>query len=129
MARKDPQFHFRMPQELKDRLEESAKKNNRTMNAELIARIEDSFKRERGDELQQYFGKMADELGERILQKLGAPAHHYTDVVLFIAGKADEGVHPWDALKEYKKLHPESIIADMAIPRPNNKDTKEEGGQ
>lgn len=43
MARTDPQFNLRIPQELKDRLEEAAVANKRSVTAELIARLESSF--------------------------------------------------------------------------------------
>ena len=44
MARTDPQLNFRIPTELRDKLTEAAKANNRSMTGELIARLEDSFK-------------------------------------------------------------------------------------
>ncbi|WP_119312666.1 Arc family DNA-binding protein [Morganella morganii] len=40
MAKKDVQLNIRMTQELKDRIEKSAKINNRTINAEAITLIE-----------------------------------------------------------------------------------------
>lgn len=43
MARDDVQVNFRMPAELKARLEASAAKNNRTLTAELVTRLEGSF--------------------------------------------------------------------------------------
>lgn len=43
MARNDPQVNFRMPQDLRDMLEESAKNSKRTLTAEIIARLESSF--------------------------------------------------------------------------------------
>lgn len=47
MARSDPQLNFRIPAELRDRLEAAAKENKRSLTAELIERIEASFE---GDE-------------------------------------------------------------------------------
>lgn len=44
MARSHPQVNFRMPQELKDRLEQSAKENGRSITSELVIRLENSFK-------------------------------------------------------------------------------------
>lgn len=43
MARTDPQLNFRIPAELKSRLEDAAVKNQRTLTGELIARLEESF--------------------------------------------------------------------------------------
>ncbi|QIL73277.1 Arc family DNA-binding protein [Diaphorobacter sp. HDW4B] len=43
MARTDPQLNFRIPLELRDRLSEAAKENNRSLTGELIARLEQSF--------------------------------------------------------------------------------------
>jgi len=43
MARDDPHFRLRIPEALKDQVEVSAKANNRSMNAEIISRLERSF--------------------------------------------------------------------------------------
>ncbi len=40
MSRDNPQVNFRIPQELKDTLERSARDNNRTITQELIVRLE-----------------------------------------------------------------------------------------
>ena len=40
----DPQFKLRMTQSLKDHIEAAAETNNRSMNAEIVARLEESFK-------------------------------------------------------------------------------------
>ncbi|NUF21514.1 Arc family DNA-binding protein, partial [Acinetobacter oleivorans] len=37
------EYKVRMPQELKDKITESAKELNRSMNADIVARLEDSF--------------------------------------------------------------------------------------
>ena len=39
----EPQYKLRLSEELRDRLKESAKKYNRTMNADIVARLEASF--------------------------------------------------------------------------------------
>lgn len=44
MARTDPQLNFRIPADLKARLEAAAEKNQRTLTGELVARLEASFK-------------------------------------------------------------------------------------
>lgn len=43
MARSDPQLNFRIPAELRDKLEAAAKENNRSLTGELIARLDQSF--------------------------------------------------------------------------------------
>ena len=43
MARHDPQVNFRIPAELKEQLDQSAKDNNRTLTSELVTRLADSF--------------------------------------------------------------------------------------
>ncbi|MDR7024807.1 Arc family DNA-binding protein [Pseudomonas peli] len=43
MSRIDPQVNFRMPAELKKKLEEAAAQNKRSTTAEIVARLEASF--------------------------------------------------------------------------------------
>ena len=43
MARTDPQFNVRMPADLKEKIEEAAKKNGRSMNAEIVYRLQQSI--------------------------------------------------------------------------------------
>ncbi len=43
MARNDPEFRLRLPESLKNKIEELAKKNQRSINAEIVARLEQSF--------------------------------------------------------------------------------------
>lgn len=43
MSREDPQFKLRLPAELKARIDEAAAGNRRSINAELIARLETTF--------------------------------------------------------------------------------------
>ena len=38
-------YNLRLPQELKDKIAESAKELNRSMNADIVARLEDSFEK------------------------------------------------------------------------------------
>jgi len=39
------EYKVRMPQELKDKIAESAKELNRSMNADIVARLEQSFEK------------------------------------------------------------------------------------
>ena len=43
MARTDPQFNLRMPQSLKDQIDEAALRSNRSINAEVVLRLQQSF--------------------------------------------------------------------------------------
>lgn len=43
MSREDPQFKLRMPAELRAQAEQAAKASGRSLNSELVARIESSF--------------------------------------------------------------------------------------
>lgn len=43
MSREDPQMKVRLPADLKDQVEAAAKTNNRSMNAEIVARLQASF--------------------------------------------------------------------------------------
>ena len=46
MTRTDPQVNFRIPAELKDKLDNAAKENGRTLTAELILRLEMTFEQD-----------------------------------------------------------------------------------
>lgn len=43
MARNDPEFRLRLPEGLKTKIEEMAKSSQRSINAEIVARLEQSF--------------------------------------------------------------------------------------
>lgn len=43
MSRSHPQVNFRIPPDLKDSLEKAAEENKRSITAELVARLEESF--------------------------------------------------------------------------------------
>lgn len=47
MARTDPVFNLRMPLEMKDELAEQAKRNGRSLNAEILQILEDSIAAEK----------------------------------------------------------------------------------
>lgn len=56
MARTDPQVNFRIPAELKDKLDNAAKENGRTLTAELILRLEMTF--EHDDQIKDLIGRI-----------------------------------------------------------------------
>lgn len=49
----DPQFKLRMTPEIKDAIEAAAKANNRSMNAEILSRLEDSFEKPNMSEMKK----------------------------------------------------------------------------
>lgn len=49
MARNEPQVNLRMPQEMKNTLEQRAKGNNRSLTAEVIARLAQSLAQDTGE--------------------------------------------------------------------------------
>lgn len=44
MRKDDPQINLRIPPDLKERIQQAAKSNRRTQTAEILARLEESFK-------------------------------------------------------------------------------------
>lgn len=44
MARNDPQVNLRIPEDLKDRLDNAAQASKRSLTAEIVARLEQSFR-------------------------------------------------------------------------------------
>ncbi|MCP1274814.1 Arc family DNA-binding protein [Gluconobacter albidus] len=53
MARDDPMMRFRAPKDLKSKIEESASQNGRSLNAEIVHRLEASFAASEGIPLEQ----------------------------------------------------------------------------
>ncbi len=73
MSRADPQFNLRIPEDLKKRVEDSAKKAGRSATAEIIHRLEQSLgDANRVDELVQRVDRLLEELSRS--QKLLAAA-------------------------------------------------------
>jgi len=76
MSREDPQLRIRLPIDLKEKIEESAKSNSRSMNAEIVQRLDSSFLSEiSSDELisakdaLHIINKAKDELSRIIFQR------------------------------------------------------------
>ena len=76
MSREDPQLRIRLPIELKEKIEDSAKVNNRSMNAEIVQRLDGSFLAEVSDdevisaeEAIQIVSKARDELSAIIFKR------------------------------------------------------------
>ena len=53
MAREYSQVNFRIPTKLKEKIEESASTNDRSITAELVARLEQSFEHQENSDITQ----------------------------------------------------------------------------
>lgn len=88
MSRTDPQVNFRMPQELRDQLEAASKANKRTLTAEIVARLQDSFiEPAEGTAISQAsVGELIDEINKRyppdyVLISIGPGASKRSDAM------------------------------------------------
>ena len=68
MSREDPQMKIRLPADLKDTVENAAKVAGRSMNAEIVARLQASFDSNRLD--QDSLSTPATQLPPDLLQQL-----------------------------------------------------------
>lgn len=55
MARNDPQMNLRVPMELKESIEKAALDNGRTITAEAVYRLEQSFEEQKASEFDKEF--------------------------------------------------------------------------
>ncbi len=76
MSREDPQLRIRLPIELKEKIEEASRANNRSMNAEIVQRLDSTFLVEVSDdkvlsveEAIQIVSKARDELSAIIFKR------------------------------------------------------------
>lgn len=72
MTREDPQFKLRVSPELRDEIERAAKANNRSMNAEIVARLQSSFSQ---DVAQPDLSKICEVVREAVREELKSQAH------------------------------------------------------
>lgn len=82
MARNDPQMNIRLPLDLKERIEAAAKAGNRSMNAEIVSRLERTFEvlipfRIEGDAVPEaaeaFLARFAQDIVEQTLRATGQP--------------------------------------------------------
>lgn len=76
MSREDPQFRIRLPADLKEKIENSARGNNRSLNAEIVFRLDASFVSElpcdefiSADEARVIVAKAKEELSKVIYKR------------------------------------------------------------
>jgi len=79
MSKIDVQVNFRMPAELKARLEQAAKGNHRSVTAELVARLEESF-----------IPRTMDDIGQDRLKSLNARYSELSEEINRINFEIDE---------------------------------------
>ncbi len=70
MAREDPKFMLRMPADLKARVEEAARAVGRSMNAEIVQRLEQSFSSTPADNDREIASRAAQEGALYVMQTL-----------------------------------------------------------
>lgn len=120
MSRAHPQVNFRMPAELKERLETAARQNGRSTTAELIARLEASFYPEVGVASLVPASK-AKELAAVAREKMGGTlqAHATAQIQKAISVGATSTLISFDNLgleelteEQYKRLR-DAVIATL----------------
>lgn len=103
----DPQFKLRLPANLKDRVEEAAGANNRSMNAEIVARLESSFERHpAAEDLAQ-----AWEVAEDLRQQLKSRLDHINDVVRDYEARYENLTNELQERREKRMDHIERMAA------------------
>ena len=73
MAREDPHFRLRLPEELHDRVRIAAAINRRSITAEVVARLQDSFAHSNSPPEVDVRAILRDAVNESIEQLLGDP--------------------------------------------------------
>ncbi|WP_151959328.1 Arc family DNA-binding protein [Acinetobacter bereziniae] len=66
MSRADPQINIRVPIELKKEIEHAAINNSRSINAEVVVRLQDSFKANKLDKSTLSTEELLGELTKRL---------------------------------------------------------------
>lgn len=78
MARQDDQFKLRLPDGLRNEIKDAAKANGRSMNAEIVVRLEASFEADR--ELAPILAAAVDDyIKAEVARRLRAIASHLGD--------------------------------------------------
>ncbi len=94
MSRTDPQFKLRMPPALRARVEQAAKASLRSLNAELVLRIQQSFEGERATDASVQLPTPNPRPGLRLLCVLVRKAGHPIAQPVAVSGLPA----PWAAL-------------------------------
>lgn len=110
MSREDPQMKIRLPADLKDQIEAAAKDSGRSMNAEIVARLEGSFSESSDTEMVH---KLVDQLDRqeltistltKLAHALAVTDHSGQDDIVVAALLLKNLAAQPDSLKERNKL-------------------------
>lgn len=103
------EYKVRMPQELKDKIAESAKELNRSMNADIVARLEESFPATTNQEAyKRYINKKINNLTYTI-ERLELQINSANFIVKMNA-KDTEKAQKWEILKEFLIVEKDTAI-------------------
>ncbi len=106
------EYKVRMPQELKDKIAESAKEHNRSMNADIVARLEDSFPATNNQEAyKRYINKKINNLAYTI-ERLELQINNANFIVKMNAQDAEK-VQKWETIKEFMILEKDTAIETL----------------
>ncbi|WP_308219099.1 Arc family DNA-binding protein [Kerstersia gyiorum] len=104
-SRTAPQFVVRFPDEsMRDRIAEAAKANNRSMNAEIIARLEHSFNAALQESAHSVSEKALEAASERGAQKAVEKLLRPLEVLQTIAGEPSDGSASRDYLERALRI-------------------------
>lgn len=77
MARNDPQMNLRVPMELKEKIEKTALENGRTITAEAVYRLEQSFEKDDAAEFDKEFVLQVIQNQQATIQDLTDQIKHF----------------------------------------------------
>lgn len=137
MARTDPQVNFRIPAKLKDAIEAAAVASNRTVTAEIVHRLQDSFDenfvtvieaRAKPGPESKHFEFNADEIAEKVvarLEKIGQPSPNKV-----IIGSSDGIVQSLESMLEAAYLkYAKLVLGSVEMPVQTNPNPVQKGPQ
>lgn len=102
-------YNLRLPPELKDKIAESAKEHNRSMNADIVARLEDSFPATNNQEAyKRYINKKINNLAYTI-ERLELQINNANFIVKMSAQDAEK-VQKWETIKEFMILEKDNSL-------------------
>lgn len=103
------EYKVRMPQELKDKIADSAKELNRSINADIVARLEESFPATDNKEAyKRYINKKINNLAYTI-ERLELQINTANFIVKMNAQDAEK-VRKWEAIKEFMIVEKDATI-------------------
>jgi hypothetical protein len=110
MARTDPQVNFRIPAELLEQIKDSAEKNNRTITAEVVSRLQLTFAA--GPEQREWLNDVAVKYSELVAPTLVEMARIEKETRIALADKGLTPAQISDLMKV--KVDPGALKAEVA---------------